>query len=81
MPAAFEFFNTFEVNAPTCPHCAHEMSDDEMQAQQGDVCLYELARDEGSTEVTCPSPMCSLKYWLKGGYRPHYTSAMTEDDL
>jgi hypothetical protein len=76
-----EFFNTFEVSAPTCPHCAHEMSTDEMLAHQGDTGLFDLAPSEGTTEVTCPSPSCGKSYWLKGGYRPHYTSAMTEDDL
>lgn len=74
-----EFFNTFEVSAPTCPHCAHEMSNDEMLAQDGN--LFALAPNEGRAEVTCPSPSCGKTYWLKGGYRPHYTSAFTEDDL
>lgn len=76
-----EFFNTFEVSAPTCPHCAHEMSDDEMRKHRGEMSLFELVRIEGTAGVTCPSPSCGKTYWVRCGYRPHYTSAMTEDDL
>jgi uncharacterized protein with PIN domain len=74
-----EFFNTFEVSAPTCPHCAHEMRNDEMRACGKN--LFALAVDASRTEVTCPSPTCGKTYWLKGGYRPHYTSGVTEEDL
>jgi hypothetical protein len=78
-----EFFDTFEVNSPTCPHCAHEMDAHEMLApmHQGKPDLFTLAMNEGRAEVTCPSSSCGKTYWVKGGYRPHYTSAMTEDDL
>ncbi|WP_066338442.1 hypothetical protein [Azohydromonas lata] len=78
-----EFFNTFEVSAPTCPHCAHEISLGEVLAlkREGGADLFALARNEGIAEIACSSPSCGKTYWLKGGYLPHYTSAMTEDEL
>jgi hypothetical protein len=56
------------------------MSNDEM-LKHDNTDLFALAPDEGSAEVTCPSPLCGKTYWVQGGYRPHFTSAMTEDDL
>jgi hypothetical protein len=41
--------------------------------------LFGLAPDEGSAAITCPA--CDQEYWVKGGYQPHYTSALAEELL
>ena len=64
--------------APTCPHCNHSMTTDEM-VDYGEIDLFALAPDEGLEEVTCPA--CDKTYWLQGAYSPRYHSAIDEDDL
>ena len=68
---------TFRQCYPVCPHCGHELDDDEMIHQ--DVDLYALAPMEDSACIQCP--LCDLEYWVKGGYQPHYTTAFVEDEL
>lgn len=69
---------TFRRPAPTCPHCGHELNDEEMGfASQDD--LWRLAIEDGAAVVECP--ICDQEYWVKGGYKPHYTSALAEEDL
>lgn len=71
----------FQQPTPTCPHCDHAMDTDEMQ-YGSPTCsedLFGLASDEGSAAITCPA--CDQEYWVKGGYRPHYTSALAEELL
>ena len=71
---------------PMCPHCGHEMTDEEMSSNQyvegddGDD-LWALAPREDRTYVICPSVTCGKGYYLQGGYTPKYTSAIGEDDL
>lgn len=80
---ALERMAVYERPHPTCPHCGYEMDIDEMVEHVhrggGHACLFALAKDEDHTELKCVS--CQKSYWLKGGYRPHYTSAFNEDDL
>ena len=72
--------DTFHRQAPTCPHCNHELNDDEMQLSEvSDADLYALAPDEESATVCCP--VCDTEYWVHGGYRPYYTSAFSEEEL
>ncbi|MBS6362806.1 hypothetical protein [Burkholderia sp.] len=71
--------NTYERGAPTCPHCGHEMDSDEMCAHHED--LFALAPDEGRAEIKCPDILCGKTYHVQGGYLPHYTSAIDEDEL
>lgn len=73
--------NTFQTDHPTCPNCGHELTDDEMQYGKPtcDEDLYALAPNEGTTWIKCP--LCDQDYAVKGGYRPHYTSAFHEDLL
>ena len=78
--------DTYERITPTCPQCGHEMTDDEMSSNQyvdgddGDD-LWALAPEEGRTKVVCPSVLCEKPYYVQGGYRPQYTSAISEDEL
>jgi transposase-like protein len=73
--------NTFQAPSPTCPHCGHELDEDEMLYGKPtcDEDLYALAPNEGSTVVQCPR--CDLEYAVQGGYKPHYTSAFSLDEL
>lgn len=64
--------------SPTCPHCNHSLTTDEMVDYHG-CDLFALAPDEGREEVECPS--CDKSYWLQGAYVPQYHSAINEDDL
>jgi predicted RNA-binding Zn-ribbon protein involved in translation (DUF1610 family) len=76
--------NTTDQLVPVCPHCGHEMTDDEMSANRykpgddGDD-LWALPVKEITTKVVCPD--CDEPYFVKGGYTPRYTSAATEDEL
>lgn len=70
---------TFRTLSPVCPHCHHELTDDEMNANPTD--LWALAPGEDRAEVTCPDVMCGKTYHVQGGYVPHYTTAIDEDDL
>lgn len=78
--------NTYERLSPTCPHCGHAMTDDEMcsnsylKGSDGDD-LWALAPHEGRTHVICPSLSCGKGYYVQGGYTPKYTSAIDEDEL
>ena len=71
----------FETPTPTCPHCGHQMSTDEMLYGKPtcDEDLFALAPNEERSAIECPA--CDQGYWVQGGYRPHYTSAFAEDDL
>jgi len=68
--------------APTCPHCEYVMTSDDMvdgSTSFADDDLFALAVDENRTVVACPS--CDAAYWVKGGYTPFYTSAVSEELL
>lgn len=67
----------YEQNAVVCAHCMHRFSHDEMYACEAGV--WELATDERTDEVQCPA--CREKFFVHGGYRPHWSSATTEDEL
>lgn len=69
--------NTFQTRKPTCPHCGHTMTDDEMLQDPGD--LYRLPWLEGAGSTDCPK--CQKTYYVQGGYIPHYTSVKTEVEL
>ena len=64
---------------PTCPHCGHEMTTDEMLGHPEG--LFDIAPNEGAAEIKCPAVLCGKTYWVQGGYVPTYTSATSEDDL
>lgn len=70
--------NTFQTPHPTCPHCGHEMSYDDM-ASVNTTDLYALAPNEDTAEIECP--ICDKEYVVQGGYRPHYTSAFSHEEL
>ena len=70
---------TFETARPKCPHCGYELDDDDMLGGMSDEDLYALAPGEGSAVVKCPQ--CDNEYAVQGGYRPHYTSAFSLDEL
>ena len=75
-----EQHDTFQRPAQTCPHCGHELNDDEMQMSEvSDADLYALAPNEERVAITCP--VCHGEYWVEGSYRPHYTSAFDEAEL
>ncbi len=69
--------DTTRTPLPVCPHCGHEFGHDDMHDAETD--LYALAHDEGKDEIECPE--CNKRFWVQGGYRPHYTTATNEDDL
>lgn len=73
--------NTYETDRPTCPHCGHMLDTDEMNYGHPtcDEDLWALAPGEGTAVVECPA--CDQQYWVRGGYRPHYTSAFSEEEL
>jgi len=78
--------NTHDRPEPTCPHCGHAMTDDEMSGNryvEGDAGddLWALAPQEGRTKVVCPSVLCEKQYFVRGGYTPKYTASINEDDL
>ncbi len=68
---------TYQTLMPVCPHCGHEYDVDDMHACTED--LWALAPDEGCADIQCPA--CQGKFHVQGGYRPHYTTAVSEDDL
>lgn len=71
----------FKRPHPTCPHCGHEMDDDEMQYGPPTCSedLYALAPNEGTAAIECPA--CDTQYVVQGGYTPHYTSAFSYEEL
>jgi len=73
--------STFEEPFPVCPHCFHAMDTDEMLygAPTCSEDLFALAPEEGRAAIVCPR--CDAEYWVKGGYRPYYTSAFSEEEL
>jgi len=71
--------DTYQTFMPVCPHCSHEFDSDDMNAASND--LWAAAPDESRFQVACPSAACGKDFWLQGGYRPQYTTAISEDDL
>ena len=71
----------YQRSSPTCPHCGYSLNHDDMQDDKTSDCedLYALATDEDRAVVVCPK--CDAEYWVLGGYRPHYTSAFSEELL
>ena len=67
-----------DKSTPTCPSCDHAMSTDEMVNFRGED-LFAAAPNEEFVRIQCPN--CDTKYWVQGGYKPQYTSAISEDDL
>jgi transcription elongation factor Elf1 len=63
---------------PTCPHCDHEYTYDEMN-ECSTANLWALALDEGMAVLQCP--ICDLEFWVQGGYRPEYTTAYAEEQF
>lgn len=65
-------------STPTCPSCDHAMSMDEMvEFRHND--LFAAAPNESLVRIKCPN--CDTKYWIQGGYKPQYTTAISVDDL
>lgn len=69
----------YQQPAPTCPHCGYALDSDDMNSDFSDDDLWSLAPDEGRTSVQCPQ--CDNSYWVQGGYKPHYTSACSDEEL
>lgn len=67
----------YEKNVVTCPHCDHEYTPDEMSDCQTD--LWALAPREEVTDLQCP--VCDESFFVKGSYRPQYTTAFAEELL
>ncbi len=63
--------------AVTCPHCNHVFTDDD--CHRCDTDIWALAPDEETAELQCPS--CQQQFWVQGGFRPQYTTAISKDDL
>ena len=59
------------------PHCDHEYTSDEMNECQTD--LWALAPREETTDLECPA--CDKTFFVKGSYRPQYTTAFAEEEL
>ena len=75
-----ERFDTHQQPTPTCPHCGHAMDHDDMLSTVNPgVDLFALAPREDTECITCPS--CDQDYWVHGGYRPHYTTAFSQEEL
>lgn len=79
--------DTYQNPMPVCPHCGHALNIDELIAAEvidgsgtgsGDD-LFDLAVNEETAAIQCP--VCDQQYWIKGGYRPHYTTAFAEEEL
>lgn len=60
-----------------CPHCDHTFNKDEMLACAVD--LFALAPNEETACVECP--VCDGEFWVKGSYRPEYSTAFAEELL
>ena len=72
-------YSTHEQDRPTCPHCGYALNDDDMGSGFCEISLWNMAPQEDTATVTCPQ--CDKEYWVRGGYRPHYTSAFAEELL
>lgn len=64
-----------QTPTPTCPHCNHQFSTDDMEAVDS-TDLFALAPNEGTEGIECP--ICDQSFFVKGGYTPHYTTAFVE---
>jgi hypothetical protein len=86
LPFDSDFYDHYKQPHIICPHCRHEMTDDEMGANRyeegsdGDD-LWALVPEERRTKVVCPSVFCGKPYFVQGGYTPTYTTAATEDEI
>lgn len=74
-----EEHNTFQQSSPTCPHCGYALDTDDMLSDFSDADLFAIAPNDESADVTCPQ--CDKEYAVQGGYRPHYTSAFSHEEL
>lgn len=66
----------FEKPNVICPHCDHEFTADEMNECDED--LWALAPNEECTDLECP--VCDQPFYVKGGYKPLYTTAFCEEE-
>ena len=68
----------YNEGAPQCPSCSYAMTSDDM-LNQSEANLFDIAPNEDRAAVKCPS--CDIEYWVQGGYRPTYTTALAEEEL
>jgi hypothetical protein len=71
---------------PVCPQCGHAMTVNEMTGIQSDlngapVDLIRLAPDELVAQVVCPIAECTTPFWVSGGYKPLYATALDRDGV
>ena len=68
-----------KTNTPVCPHCYHAMKPDEMI--NSDVAIFDIAPREESLNDPIVCPACGEEFWVAGGYEPHYTTGLTENEV
>lgn len=66
------------TKTPVCPHCGHEYTHDDI-LQNDLVDIYGIAHAEGTAVIECP--ICDTEFWLKGGYKPRFSTAVAEELL
>lgn len=74
--------HTHQTPTPVCPHCGYTLDHDDMCDAPTGSCqqnLFDIAPAEETTATECP--ICDSEFWVKGGYRPHYTTAFAEEEL
>ena len=69
---------TTNTQTPVCPHCGHVYTTDDI-LQNDLVDIYGIAHAEGLAVIECPS--CDQEFWVKGGYKPHFATAVSEELL
>lgn len=69
---------TFKTPTPICPHCSHVYTIDEI-LQDDLVDIYGIAHAEGLAVIECP--VCDQEFFVKGGYNPHFSTAVAEELL
>ena len=70
---------TVEQPFPTCPGCGYRLDEQDMVSGFSEDDLWAIAPTEALASVKCPQ--CDQFYWVRGGYKPIYTTSFNEWDL